>query len=160
MKSLSQRAVEKERKFEELYIDAQRRRERQDEYVAWQEAQHSFQPDIGLTKHRQLSDKTPRDFYERLHRSGRAKADRLARLRNRTSTHDPTTGQRLFQPKVGRAPNFDRNASGLSVHEFLFASRHEYDDKRNLLRNYEEMRQEQLSSQSFVLSTSMSDGTI
>jgi hypothetical protein len=38
-----------------------------------------------------------------------------------------------FFVSVGRSPTFVRNAHGLPVHDFLFASRHEYEDKKKLL---------------------------
>lgn len=45
-------------------------------------------------------------------------------------THDPTrdavTGQKFFQPKIGRGPSFNRNEGKLPIGEFLHASRNEF----------------------------------
>ena len=137
-------------KFDELYMDEKRRREKQDEYVAWQEGQYSFKPDIGVNKARQVPDATQEGFYERMHKSGQARADKIAALRKKKEEVDPVTGQRLFQPKVGRAPNFVRNVHGLPVHEFLFASRHEYQDRKRLLEASEMRRAQENFNKSHV----------
>ena len=131
----------RERKFEELYDDAQRRREKQDEYYAWEAGQYTFKPDIGVNKIREHPDLGSRKkFYERMHKSGKDKEYKLKKKRIAADTVDGETGQKLFHPKVGRAPNFVRNAHGLPVHDFLFASRHEYNDKKRLLEAEERRR--------------------
>ena len=145
----------RERKFEELYDDAKRRREKQDEYYAWQEGQYTFKPDIGVNKVREHPDHgNQKDFYERMHQSGKTKEQNLYARRLNATTKDPKTGQKLFHPKIGRAPNFIRNAHNLPVHDFLFASRHEYDDKKKLLKANDNRRRNENFNKSHVTNRS------
>ena len=123
-------------KHEELYRDAQRRRKKQDEYVEWASKMYPYKPDIGVDKlrRRRNGDLSEKDFFDRLHVSGEERQRRIDKLRD-DALYDSSTGQRLFQPRVGRAPNFSRNAEGLAVHDFLFASRHEYADRKAFLQD-------------------------
>ena len=153
---MSTKITSREEKFNELYQDAQRRREKQDEYYAWQEEQYTFKPDIGVNKIRSHPDHgSSKNFYERMHQSGKMKEKKLYEKRMKHSTIDVNTGQKLFQPKVGRAPNFTRNIHGLPVHDFLFASRHEYNDKKRLLKANDSKKRNDNFNKSHVTSTSV-----
>lgn len=43
--------------------------------------------------------------------------------RNVLHPHDPTTGEALFHPHIGRPPNYQRNHAGLPVGEYLYGMR-------------------------------------
>jgi hypothetical protein len=90
----------REQKFNELYQDAERRRNKQDEYYQWQEEQYTFKPNIGVNSIRAHPDNgDQKSFFERLHQSGLAKEEHLKERRHRAKTRDLKTGQKLFHPK-------------------------------------------------------------
>ena len=142
-------------KHEELYNDASKRRIRRDRDVKRQISQYTFKPNIGVNKKRYASSNNNNagekgrnsknsnpddgDFYERLEKADKAREEHLRQLQEDIAKYDERTGQKLFKPKVGRAPHFARNAQGLPIHEFLFASRHEYEDKKRLMKLEKEL---------------------
>ena len=147
-----------ESKCHELYMDAKDRRVRQDKYVAQEVSRYTFKPDIGVNKIREnkrdgkggeSSGNGTESFFQRLHKSGQHRAKGLEELK-RSATYDEKTGQPFFRPKTGRAPNYDRNSQGLPVHEFLFASRHEYDDKIRLMAQEKKLKMESMQNQQYI----------
>jgi hypothetical protein len=118
----------------DLYADADRRRLRLREYQAWSTEDYSHVPDIGVNKLRPRLDKTEQDFINRLTYSHQEKEKRIEKLRNQVAgDYDPATGNKLFQPQIGRGPIYERNTARLPIGEFLFASRHEFVDIRDRL---------------------------
>ena len=47
---------------------------------------------------------------------------------------------KLGQPNVGRPPALNRNPDALPIHEVLYANRHEFDDKKELIRMRDDAR--------------------
>ena len=111
---------------EQLYKDAEIRRNNLNQLIEWRLNQNPFKPNVGISKGH-VSVKG--GFMQRL---STYHDDWKKKLKDQSdeTTRDPKTGQKLFQPKVGRAPLFNRNETGLPIGEFLFASRNEFHDIR------------------------------
>ncbi len=139
-----------ESKCERLYMDAKERRERQDKYIAQEVKRHPFKPDIGVNKIRVAGGKAEgSNFFQRLHKSGDKKFKDLEMLK-KSARFDNKTGQPLFHPKVGRPPHFDRNSQGLPVHEFLFKTRQEYEDKIRVMAHEQELEREMMQNHQYI----------
>ena len=123
---------------------------------------------------------SPAPVFERLY-SARTEIERRHKeMAHQMSTIDPTTGQPLFYPVVGRGPRGrhgtvatdvrlataldeqDENSdtarsvehrSKSTVHDFLYAARHEYDDLHRALRIAEEGDLEQMRDPSWHVNT-------
>ena len=132
-------------KHDELFRDASRRRIKRDHDIQEEMSKYTFKPNIGVNRKAYRAtneeadapnsyDKDTNDFYQRLEKADKAREEHLKQLQEDISKYDEHTGQKLFKPKVGRAPHYDRNMQGLPIHDFLFASRHEYDDKKRLMK--------------------------
>ena len=141
----SRRNNNRSSKHDELYEDASKRRIKRDYDIQKQMSQYTFKPNIGVNRKTYIAknekasasnsfDKDKDDFYQRLEKADKAREEHLRQLQEDISKYDEHTGQKLFKPKVGRAPHYDRNMQGLPIHDFLFASRHEYDDKKRLMK--------------------------
>ena len=95
----------------------------------------------------------PRDpsksaMFERLHGSYRQRDARIDAAREFKEAIDVETGQLLYQPRVGRGPTWKRNTTGLSIHDFLFASRHAYQDIRDDLAQTRDEKLKAMQSKS------------
>ena len=132
-------------KHDELFRDASKRRIKRDHDIQEEMSKYTFKPNIGVNRKAYRAtneeadapnsyDKDTNDFYQRLEKADKAREEHLKQLQEDISKYDEHTGQKLFKPKVGRAPHYDRRMQGLSIHDFLFASRHEYDDKKRLMK--------------------------
>lgn len=66
---------------------------------------------------------------------------------------DPKTQQPLFHPQTGRSPLFDRNTAELPIGDYLFASRHEFDDMKERLRDMYSSHLRSLSNRKYALSS-------
>ena len=143
---------------EQLYFDANRRAVRREEYETWRPSDHTFHPnahrfadgeDDGVDgfSGAPAAFKPPKVRHEEVVRrleASKARGDHeKARLEEEAYAD-------LGVPRVGRPPAIDRNPAGLPVHEVLYANRHEYDDKRELIRARDEdrLREAALSAKS------------
>jgi len=125
---------------EQLYFDANRRQMRVEEYQAWRPSDHTFFPNA----HRVVKQD---DGDDDGHPDGHFKAPTVrhdlvvARLEASKARGDhekkrlaEETYASLGVPSVGRPPSIDRNPHRLPIHDVLYLNRHEYDDKRELVR--------------------------
>eukprot|EP00936_MAST-01D_sp_MAST-1D-sp1_P001053 g1053.t1 len=121
-----------------LHRDAEQRRARMRQFQLWHMERFSHVPDIGIDKLRPGSDESSEAFVNRLAYGHFTHQERLNKLHEKHhGEFDPQTGQRLFQPRVGRGPVFERNAAGLPIGEFLFSARHEFHDARSRIAKAE-----------------------
>ena len=120
-------------KFEYLFEDAKRR----NEHLAHAkkliyDSQCTFKPDIGQTKSH-LAKFEDQSFIERMINSKRdAQTTRDNLINNAVVSVDQKTGQPLFKPKVGRAPNKQRNSASLPIGDYLYS--------QNKVKQYEHDR--------------------
>ena len=143
---------------EQLYFDANRRAVRREEYETWRPSDHTFHPnahrfadgeDDGVDgfSGAPAAFKPPKVRHEEVVR--RLEASK-ARSDHEKARMEEEAYADLGVPRVGRPPAIDRNPAGLPVHEVLYANRHEYDDKRELIRARDEdrLREAALSAKS------------
>ena len=133
---------------EQLYFDADRRAMRREEYETWRPSDHTFHPNAHRFAESEddgadgvlgapAAFKPPRVRHEDVVR--RLEASK-ARSDHEKARMEEEAYADLGVPRVGRPPAIDRNPAGLPVHEVLYANRHEYDDKRELIRARDEDR--------------------
>ncbi|KAK3241526.1 hypothetical protein CYMTET_48723 [Cymbomonas tetramitiformis] len=127
---------------DQLFQDAERRKIRQEEYMNWMSDDHTFQPNA-YSRHTTGSNVggsgtlvDHSHVVERLTSADKRRELRLSQLRESLET-DASTGQKLFKPVTGRAPQFGRNNSALPIGEFLYSIRHEFDDKKEYIAERE-----------------------
>lgn len=151
-----------------LYADATRRQMRQRQYAEWLPDDVTFQPSInvwyGGPSWWTGSDGTGSDAGGGAP-GGPSVEDRLLAAKRRAEIHldklekvlhanvDPETGQPFFKPATGRPPAAASRPrpDGLPAHEYLYALRGEFEDKRAFLvakeRQAEVEARHQLASQ-------------
>lgn len=127
---------------DQLFQDAERRKIRQEEYMNWMSDDHTFQPNA-YSRHNTGSNVggsgtlvDHSHVVERLTSADKRREMRLSQLRESLET-DAATGQKLFKPVTGRAPQFGRNNSALPIGDFLYSIRHEFDDKKEYIAERE-----------------------
>ena len=143
---------------EQLYFDANRRAVRREEYETWRPSDHTFHPnahrfadgeDDGVDgfSGAPAAFKPPKVRHEEVVR--RLEASKVRGDHEKARLEEEAYAD-LGVPRVGRPPAIDRNPAGLPVHEVLYANRHEYDDKRELIRARDEdrLREAALSAKS------------
>lgn len=126
-------------RFEALYNDARQRQLRIEQYENWYPEDQTFNPDIGPDKYRPRIDETEEEFINRLtyHKQQRMLEQPLA-----MPEVDQSTGQKLFQPVTGRAPLFQRNASGLPIGDYLHS--YAYEKRENQEYTMQEYEQQSI----------------
>lgn len=142
---------------EQLYFDANRRQMRVEEYEAWRPSDHTFHPNAHRHARDDLYDtfKAPKVHHDEVVR--RLEASKVRSEHEKKRLEEDIYAD-LGKPSVGRPPAIDRNPAGLPVYEVLYANRHEYDDKRELIRARDEdrLREVALSAKS----SAKSDGLV
>eukprot|EP00879_Flechtneria_rotunda_P016181 GHRR01016925.1.p1 GENE.GHRR01016925.1~~GHRR01016925.1.p1 ORF type:complete len:770 (+),score=302.29 GHRR01016925.1:355-2664(+) len=150
---------------QQLYQDAVRRQQKQQEYQHWYPEEVTFQPKLhesamsrawerkslgpeaaallaasGEERHMALVNRLYAN-YEKLQK-------KLQEARSSIqSSVDPTTGRKLFQPETGRAPIYTRNTSQLPVGEYLYSLKQQQEDKaRAAAEELERKRQAEAAS--------------
>ena len=133
---------------EQLYFDANRRAVRREEYETWRPSDHTFHPNA----HRFAEDADDADGFPgapaAAFKPPKVRHEEVVRRLEASKARGDHERARLVEeayadlgvPRVGRPPAVDRNPAGLPVHEVLYANRHEYDDKRELIRARDEDR--------------------
>ena len=129
---------------EQLYFDANRRAMRREEYETWRPSDHTFYPNA----HRFAEGDDDEGFPGAAFKPPKVRHEEVVRRLEASKARGDHEKARLEEeayadlgvPRVGRPPAIDRNPAGLPVHEVLYANRHEYDDKRELIRARDEDR--------------------
>ena len=125
---------------EQLYFDANRRQMRAEELKEWRPAENTFHPNAH--KEGRFDERTgelippkvnPDDVVDRL--QAYAVLSTLQKERLEKAMYGD-----LGKPNVGRPPEISRAPSDLPIHEELYAARHEFDDKRELIRMRDDQR--------------------
>eukprot|EP00742_Colponemidia_sp_Colp-10_P009455 GILJ01010311.1.p1 GENE.GILJ01010311.1~~GILJ01010311.1.p1 ORF type:complete len:848 (-),score=134.53 GILJ01010311.1:87-2630(-) len=141
---------------EHLFQDAERRKMKVEEYEQWLPEEHTFHPDIGSNKFRPKLDSDSTSFVDRLVHSKKDSEEEIEHLRQKIHAEvDPATGKPLYKPTIGRAPSFNRNTADLPIGDFLFASRFEFTEVREKLRQQEDERLTQLAKRPFARGNSL-----
>ncbi len=144
----------------ELYLDAERRRlkvEARESALEKELAVISSAPDIGLNAHRPPKEATQRAFTDRLVNEGFRREARLDEQRLRELSYDDKTGQKMFQPKVGRGPSYQHRFAEHEIHENLYASRTEFDDIKDVLLRREAGKRAKERSKALKVSESSAE---
>ncbi|KAL0233853.1 hypothetical protein PCE1_002359 [Barthelona sp. PCE] len=114
-----------------LYSDAKRREQRARDMEYYYEEDCTFAPEVNVNS--PVSKEEREKIIDRLLNSKRYTDEQLVSLRSQLESNvDPKTGQELFTPMTGRGPAFERNTANLDIGEFLYESRHEFDDVKRL----------------------------
>jgi hypothetical protein len=131
-----------------LFLDAERRRERREEYETYVPQDATFQPNSSSmfnsdgnsnqssasASYSLYSDGKPaEDVVERMRRADTQRESRVEELRHVREQYSPSTGAPLWKPKVGRAPQRKRNDAALPIGDFLYSIRNEFTDKKEYL---------------------------
>lgn len=132
-----------------LFLDAERRRERKEEYEAYVPQDATFQPNTsssmltsdgnsnigtGSVAYSLYADGKPaEDVVERMRRADTQRESRVEELRHVREQYSPSTGAPLWKPKVGRAPQHKRNDAALPIGDFLYSIRNEFTDKKEYI---------------------------
>ena len=154
---------------EQLHEEAEDRARRRQAYEAWRPDGHSFKPAISDAS-RAIAESligvggevvAPRasgpgisnstDIFERLY----AEKDAIALRQSEEMSYlarpfDEKTGQPLYKPAVGRSPQYARNSANLEIGDFLYAMRHEFDDKKQLATERELQKIDEKSNMSHL----------
>ncbi|XRB13879.1 EF-hand domain-containing protein [Pseudoscourfieldia marina] len=154
---------------EQLYEEAEDRRRRRQAYEAWRPDGHTFQPSITESS-RAIAESlrgvggemvAPRasgpgvrndaNIFDRLYAEKDAIALRKSELHaDIAAPFDEKTGQPLYQPMVGRNPQFERNSARLDIGDFLYAMRYEFDDKKQYATEHELQKIDEQSNMSHM----------
>eukprot|EP00948_MAST-09A_sp_MAST-9A-sp1_P004271 g4271.t1 len=118
----------------DLYEDSVRRRTREKIYRDVIEQAYTYSPNIGSETYRPRKEKSREEFFERMYLAGIERKKRIAEDRRLAERVDLTTGQELFKPKINRAPNYTRFRNGMSICDYLYATRHQSKDIKDRLR--------------------------
>lgn len=133
---------------EQLYFDANRRQMRQEEFESWQPADHTFHPNAHRAAANEDDDEEGVPGEPKEWRPPKVNHDlvvqRLVASKAVSEQHKARLEEEMYgklgQPNVGRAPAVDRNPGALPIHEVLYANRHEFDDKKELIRMRDDAR--------------------
>lgn len=83
-----------------------------------------------------------------------AVVERLVASQRRSQQHKERLADEIYgrfgRPQVGRAPSFPRNPAQLPIHDLLYANRHEFDDKKELIQMRDQERLAEEASASHV----------
>mmetsp|Transcript_1691 Transcript_1691/g.6981 ORF Transcript_1691/g.6981 Transcript_1691/m.6981 type:complete len:214 (-) Transcript_1691:176-817(-) len=117
---------------------------RREEYETWRPSDHTFYPNA----HRFAEGDDDEGFPGAAFKPPKVRHEEVVRRLEASKARGDHEKARLEEeayadlgvPRVGRPPAIDRNPAGLPVHEVLYANRHEYDDKRELIRARDEDR--------------------
>ena len=156
---------------DQLFHDAERRRLMQEEVANWFPDDHTFQPNNFTSLNRSLSptrsstfqssasmnnnsslrmsldSKSQEKLVKRLTSRNRATEDKMKQIKDLESKVDLESGQELFKPRTGRAPQYERNRSSLPIGDYLYGLRFEFDDKKEFMME-QEMRKIEEDSRS------------
>ncbi|GBG74493.1 hypothetical protein CBR_g18903 [Chara braunii] len=118
---------------DQLFKDAERRRQRQAEYSHWYPEEITFQPK--LYKRARLNnedeEREQEPVFERMYKLAPKLMEKKRAMRDAILNGvDPETGQPFFKPVTGRAPTFQRNTSALPIGEFLYGMRYDFDERK------------------------------
>ena len=123
---------------EQLYQEADQRQRRLDRYACWFPEHVTFKPTLSETAGR-MDTSEYGDVVDRLYAKKEQATLRVERLRKEIARpYDRKTGQKYFQPVVGRGPEFRRNAAQLPIGDYMYGMRYEFDDKKEFLHTMEE----------------------
>lgn len=125
----SRSSVSTKPRYEDLYQEASKRRERQlERFEDAAKSEFSFRPEVHAAA--KVPDPDPESFLNRIVNSKKKFEEEMEKLRQDLVTDtDPVTGQKLFEPAITKDPRFDRHLETSSVHEHLYAQK---DHKKQL----------------------------
>mmetsp|Transcript_37721 Transcript_37721/g.61416 ORF Transcript_37721/g.61416 Transcript_37721/m.61416 type:complete len:466 (-) Transcript_37721:4364-5761(-) len=120
---------------DELFKEAERRRVYRE--VLENSSQYRFTPDIGTDKLRKKQDESATEFIDRLSTPRyTSHEDNFAGFEE----FDNVTGKPLFKPQTGRSPKTRSRPTDVPICDYLFYSRHQYNDIRDRLREEEDRK--------------------
>ena len=133
---------------EQLYFDASRRQMRQEEFESWQPADHTFHPNAHRAAANEDEDEEDVPDGPKEWRPPKVNHDlvvqRLVASKAVSEQHKARLEEEMYgklgQPNMGRPPALNRNPDALPIHEVLYANRHEFDDKKELIRMRDDAR--------------------
>ncbi len=138
---------------EQLYQEAEQRQRRLERYACWFPDHVTFHPQVvtdkGVASNLDESDYS--DVVDRLYARKDQARRRLHYLKEELEQPvDHATGQRWFQPKIGRKPHFERNLAKLPIGNYLYGMRYEFDDKKEFLHTMDEQIRDEMVNQVFT----------
>lgn len=123
--------VSKPDQFIHLYEDAMNRLERHNKiYSMWIDSECTFKPDIGKTRHKNVSHK--------YNQSKNIISEKSLIEKFNNENFDQITGQPLFQPKIGRSPTNKHHRSSQSIGNMLYNDNKIYQDKLDQIKREQE----------------------
>lgn len=147
---------------QQLYQDAIRRQQKQQDYQHWYPEEVTFQPKLNesamsrefLRKSLQKEGSSlgpnasgaerHMALVNRLYASYEKLQNKLSEARSTLQNSiDPNTGKRLFHPETGRAPRFSRNTSQQPVSEYLYSLSQQQEEKHKAAAAERERRQKE-----------------
>lgn len=87
--------------------------------------------------HQSLDVRSEEELVARLTTVNTSTMDRMRHIKELESKVDLESGQELFKPRTGRAPQYERNRSKLPIGEYLYGLRYEFDDKKEFMMEKE-----------------------
>ena len=109
-------------RFEDLYQEATKRKERQlERFEGAVKSEFSFKPEVHSSK---PADPDPESFLNRIVNSKKKFEEEMEKLRQELVTDvDPVTGQKLFEPMIVKDTRFERSLESGSIHEHLYSQK-------------------------------------
>ncbi|CAK9883053.1 unnamed protein product [Sphagnum jensenii] len=143
-------------RFDQLFLDAESRRRRQEEYLLWYPEGVTFQPTINkkandLKENVNDSNQSGQSVFDRLLQYAsklNEKKQLQAELSNRPI--DQNTGREFFRPLTGRKPQIDRNPLTLPIGDFLYSMRFFLDNKLECLNQRDHKLQQDQANYRYV----------
>ena len=109
-------------RFEDLYQEASKRKERQlERFEGAVKSEFTFKPEVHSSK---STDPDPESFLNRIVNSKKKFEEEMEKLRQELVTDvDPVTGQKLFEPVIAKDTRFERSLEAGSIHEHLYSQK-------------------------------------
>ncbi|CAN5973821.1 unnamed protein product [Sphagnum jensenii] len=140
-------------RFLELFQDAEIRHRRQEECARWYPIDVTFQPTVSKSRCKcKCTNYEEGSVFHRLWQHA-AKLNRKKDMRGHVcqGLTDPLTGQRLFQPLVGRKSHHDRNPRQIPIGEFLYRLRFSIDRQKEELLEQDLAKRKELAESPHML---------